>query len=55
MMRKRKMFNMLKNDQKKYVKLLKKKNIFFFIKFLFKKKGYNIFFFLDGNWNGIVI
>lgn len=38
MMRKRKMFNMLENDQKKYVKLLKKKNIFFFIKFLFKKK-----------------
>lgn len=45
MMYKRKMFNMLENDQKKYVKVLKKKNIFFFIKFLFKKKVIIFFFF----------
>lgn len=55
MMRKRKMFNMLENDQKKHTKLPKKKNISFFTKFLFKKKGYNISSSLDGNWNGIVI
>lgn len=55
MMRKRKMSNMLENDQKKHAKLPKKKNISFFTKFLFKKKGYNISSSLDGNWNGIVI
>lgn len=38
-MRKRKMSNMLENDQKKHAKLLKKKNISFFTKFLFKKKA----------------
>lgn len=55
MMRKRKMSNMLKNNQKKHAKLSKKKNISFFTKFLFKKNGYNISSSLDGNWNGIVI
>lgn len=38
-MRKRKMSNMLENDQKKHAKLPKKKNISFFTKFLFKKKA----------------
>lgn len=39
MMRKRKMSNMLENDQKKHAKLPQKKNISFFTKFLFKKKA----------------
>lgn len=55
MMRKRKMSNMLENDQKKHAKLPKKKFFSFFTKFLLKKKGYNISSSLDGNWNGIVI
>lgn len=55
MMRKRKMSNMLENDQKKHAKLPKKKIFSFFTKFLLKKKGYNISSSLDGNWNGIVI
>lgn len=38
-MRKRKMSNMLENDQKKHAKLPKKKIFSFFTKFLLKKKA----------------
>lgn len=37
-MRKRKMSNMLENDQKKHAKLPKKKNIFFSQNFYLKKR-----------------